>query len=219
MTRITLAATLAVLLSASPALAQSQMFTPEREALFGSGVGVDDLPEVLTMGGMIVSVGGAVTHFTSQAVREFTGVAGGWDVRVVFPSRHIVSGELAYVGSAQSVDALGLDSDAVLLSNGAEATLRLNILPGMVQPYVFGGIGWRYFTITNTATNDSLLLDDDHIGFLPMGGGLMFRLHRLIIDARGTFRVAFADDMFAVGPDGGGNMHTWAGELRVGAEI
>lgn len=196
-----------------------RMFTLERQALFTSGVGVDDLPETLTPGGVIVMVGGGVTHFTSQAVRRFTDVGGAWDVRVLFPSRLFVSGELAYVGSAQGIDALGLDADATLISNGIEATLRLNILPGMVQPYVFGGIGWRYFDIVNTAVNDSAIANDDHVGVLPMGAGVMARFDRLILDGRGTFRVAFDDEMFGLGPGEGGNMHTWAAELRVGAEI
>ncbi len=201
-----------LLLTASPAFAQ--------EGLIPWGVGVDEMHTAPSLVGIQVSGGGSVTDFADSYARGFTNVGGGWNVRVGILTRFLISAELQYVGSAQGINAAGLDNNAILLSNGAEMNLRLNILPGMIQPYVFGGIGYRHYNITNTATNTSALQDSDDIGMVPVGGGIMFRIgSSFFLDARGTFRWAFEDQMLTNPVDSGIGMSTWAGTLNAGAEF
>ena len=89
-----------------------------------------------------------------------TGTGGAWDVRLIFGQREVLALETAYVGSAHYISALGLDSDAMLVSNGAEGTLRLNIpvidrRSIMVEPFGFVGLGWSRYELTQTAYNRS----------------------------------------------------------------
>jgi hypothetical protein len=214
MSRITTLATFAtalLLLAASPALAQ--------EALIPYGLGDDNMQAVPSNIGITASAGGGIENFVEGTPREFTNLAGAWNVRVGILSRFLISPELAYIGSAQDLDAAGLSNNAYLLSNGGEANLRLNILPGMIQPYVFGGIGFRHYSIEGTDTNLSAIADNDTIGIVPVGGGLTLRIDQFLLDARGTFRFAFNDTMMAgAGTDDLG-MATWSTELRAGIEI
>lgn len=201
----------ALVLTASPALAQ--------EAIIPVGVAADRMEPVPTDIGVTTTLGGGVENFTGDTAREFTGLAGAWALRVGLLSRFLLSPELAYIGSAQDLNAAGLDPDAVLISNGGEANVRLNILTGMLQPYVFGGIGFRHFSIHNTDRNLSAIADNDTIGIVPVGGGLMLRIDQFLVDARGTFRFAFEDQMMAAAGATDQGMNTWAAELRAGAEF
>lgn len=207
----TLAALATLIFAVSPAAAQ--------EALFSTGVDeiVDDTPP--SMVGISATVGGGPEGFISDNATAFTQVGGAWNVRIGLLSRFLITPELSYIGSAQDVSAVGLDGDAILLSNGGEAALRLNILPGVFQPYVFGGVGVRHYEIVNADVNTSALADDDTIGIVPVGGGFTVRLDNFLLDARGTFRWAWDDDMLVLGPDEGLGMSTWSAELRAGVEI
>ncbi|MCZ7677344.1 MAG: hypothetical protein M5U28_00610 [Sandaracinaceae bacterium] len=195
----------------SPALAQ--------EALIPAGLETVEADSPPTMVGVTASVGGGTEGFVENNATGFTQVGGGWNVRVGLLTRFLLSPELAYIGSAQDIDAVGLDNDAILLSNGGEANLRLNILPGILQPYIFAGIGVRFYEIVNTETNTSAIEDDDIIGIVPMGGGLTVRLDNFLLDARGTFRWAFEDQMLTAVGDEGLGMSTWMAELRAGVEV
>lgn len=200
-----------LLLTASPAFAQ--------EGLIPVGVGVDEMHTAPSLIGITLTAGGSVTNFVDSNANSFTDLGGGWNVRVGILTRFLLNLELQYVGSAQQINAVGLDNDAILLSNGGEANLRLNIFPGMVQPYVFGGIGYRHFNITNTATNTSSLQTTDDLGMVPVGGGIMVRIGAFILDARGVFRWAFDDQMLVKPGDEGLGMSTWAATLNAGAEF
>jgi hypothetical protein len=201
-----------LVLTASPAFAQ--------EGLIPVGVGVDDMHTAPSLVGITVTAGGSVTNFVDNYADSFTDIGGGWNVRVGVLTRFLISAELSYVGTAQQINAPGLDSNAVLLSNGAEVDLRLNILPGMFQPYVFGGVGYRHYNITNTATNTSALQNSDDLGMVPVGGGIMLRLGDVfILDARGTFRWAFDDQMLTNPADPGIGMSTWDATLNAGVEF
>jgi hypothetical protein len=211
MIRFTTLASLAALLVASPALAQ--------EAIFPRGVEEIQIDSPASVVGVTATAGGGAEGFIEDAATGFTQVGGAWNLRLTFLSRFIVSPELAYIGSVQDVDALGLTGNPSLLSNGGEANLRVNILPGVFQPYVFGGVGYRNYQIVNEDSNTSAIADEDNIGIVPVGGGFTVRLDNFLLDARGTFRWAFDDEMLSLGPDDGLGMSTWSAELRAGVEI
>lgn len=213
MLRFTTMASLVTLtmLCASSAFAQ--------EALIPMGIEEVEADSPPTMVGVTAMVGGGTEGFVEDNATAFTQVGGGWNVRVGVLSRFLLTPELAYIGSAQDISAVGLDPDAILLSNGGEANLRLNILPGVFQPYVFGGIGFRHYEIVNSDVNTSAIEDSDTIGIVPMGGGFTVRLDNFLLDARGTFRWAFEDQMLTSTVDEGLGMSTWMAELRAGVEV
>jgi hypothetical protein len=74
-----------------------------------------------------VALGGGVEGFTNNTMRDATNDGGGWNVRLALGTRSMIGAEVAYIGSEQSIDALGLDTSALLVGNGAEANVRFNI--------------------------------------------------------------------------------------------
>jgi hypothetical protein len=145
------------------------------------------------------TVGGGVTGFVGKAARAFGAVGGSWEVRVTWGSRLPVSLEAAYVGSAQPMQGLALESGALLVGNGAEASVRINIFPAAqrIQPYIFGGAGWINYQVENTQIVAADLGQSDNVLEVPLGAGITGRLPRgFVIDLRATGRATFNDTLF-----------------------
>src|SRR6185295_6332108 len=91
--------------------------------------------------GVGILFGGGIIDYTKAHVRDVTGTGGAWDVRLIFGPREVLALETAYVGSARNISGVGLYGDSLLVSNGAEGTLRLNIPiidgPSIVEPFGF----------------------------------------------------------------------------------
>ena len=176
-------------------------------------------PSVL---GMEATVGGGVTGFIDETPRNTATTGGTWEARLMFGSRLPLAVEAAYIGSAQSIDALGLANNAVLVGNGAEGNLRINLTRARVQPYLFGGIGWTHYQLTNMSSvaNTSSVLDKDDIGTVPLGAGISARLGRaFIVDVRGTYRATFNDDLFRAMTNNNNSLQSWAAAGRLGFEF
>jgi hypothetical protein len=169
--------------------------------------------------GTSVTVGGGVTGFTDGDTRDAITVGGAWEARFAAGTKRRLAIEGAYVGSAQPLDVLGVNEDAVLLGTGLEATARLNILLGDVQPYLVAGAGWTRYDVTNTDTNTSDVADEDDVLAIPLGVGLGYRYQHLLVDARATYRPVSDADLMATADDDGGTLDTWTASLRAGFEF
>jgi len=145
--------------------------------------------------GMAVAVGGGVVGFFDTDTRGFTDTGGTWEARLTMGTRTPLAVEAAYVGSAQNIDALGLDSSAILLGSSVEADARLNFTTGAIQPYLFGGIGYTRYDVTNSDTNTSSINGKEEMGHVPVGAGLGWQYGGLLLDLRGTLRAAFNDGL------------------------
>jgi hypothetical protein len=161
-------------------------------------------------------LGGGVEDFTNNNMQTMTGTGGAWNARVVAGTRQIVGVEAAYQGAARNISTLGLSNDAVLLNNGVEGALRLNIpiirSRTLVEPFGFVGLGWSHYQITNTNTNTSSLAGTDDIMAVPFGGGLAMSYGAFMADARFTYRQTYYNDLVRTG---GGNLNTW----NVGGQV
>ena len=86
-------------------------------------------------------------------------------------------------GSAHYISALGLDNDAMLVSNGAEGTLRLNIpvidYGSIIEPFGFVGLGWSRYELTQTTYNRSNITTAENVMEVPYGAGPDHGLGRL----------------------------------------
>jgi hypothetical protein len=165
--------------------------------------------------GIAISAGAGTSGFTSDALRGSTTLGGDWDVRATFGTRSLLAVEGSYIGSAQSISALGVDSSAMLVGNGVQGALRLNgTINGPVQPFVFGGAAWRRYDLTNTSINTSDIAGSDDVLEIPMGVGLSGRWAGLVLDARGEFRMATNEDLVA-----NESMHRWGVNANVGYEF
>jgi len=171
--------------------------------------------------GVEATVGGGAIGFIDQSSRNVAGTGASWDARLMFGSRLPIAIETAYLGSVQSIDALGLSTSSLLLGNGVEGTLRVNLTRGRIQPYLFGGAGWTHYQIANsTTTNTSSVLSKDDVGMIPMGAGLAVRIvSNLLVDVRGTYRATFNDDLLRNTSTSDNSMQSWNASARVGFEF
>jgi len=174
--------------------------------------------------GLEALLGGGVTSYWDKGTRAITNAGGSWDARLGIGSRSYIGGEVAYIGSAQNITALGLDSNAILLSNGAEGVLRVNFTKTKFQPYIFGGVGYLNYQVTNTRATNADINDNDNILEVPFGVGLSARPYRaLLLDVRGTGRATYFDDLFsrfatASGVNGTG-LNSWTFGAHLGWEF
>jgi hypothetical protein len=150
--------------------------------------------------GTAVSIGGGVSNFTDDTARSLTSPGGEWNARAVVGTRSIVALEGAYEGSARNIDAAGLDTSSYLVSTGLEGALRLNapvsIERGLVEPFVFGGLGWQNFNLAGDDTNTSSVEENDNVLTVPVGVGIAGGYGGLHLDGRFTYRYAVGSDMF-----------------------
>lgn len=167
--------------------------------------------------GFEVLAGGGVTGFIDGGTTNFTDVGGMWTARVVGLTGSLIGFEAAYVGSMQGVDAIGLDANAAVVGNGVEGDVRLNFTRGArLQPYLFAGLGWMHYDVTNTDINTAAIDDSDDLLSIPAGAGVSLRLaQRWSLDLRGTVRGAAGDGMFHEGDDSEG-MESWSGSAQAG---
>jgi len=171
--------------------------------------------------GVAFVLGGGVEGFTNDSLRSSTKDGGNWDARAIFGTRDWVGFEAAYIGSAQSIDALGLDGDALLVGNGVQGNLRLNLTRDqLVQPFAYAGAAWRHYTLQNQGFNTSDVRDQDDVLEIPMGVGLAYKYEGFMIDARGEFRAATGEDLMpslsGLDGDSRAEMHRWGVNANIG---
>ena len=124
-----------------------------------------------------LSLGGGLSNFTDQTLQDRTGMSGAYEARLGFGMSSLLGLEAAYVGTAGSIDTLGLDDEALLISNGVEGLARLNLGTYAIQPYVVGGASWVRYNVANDSFNTSDVRDSDSVLAIPFGGGIS-SLHR-----------------------------------------
>ena len=152
--------------------------------------------DMWTRYGIDVALGGGVEGFAGDSARDFTNDGGSWNLRMGIGNKSYVGFEGSYIGSAQSIDALGLDGDTILVGNGAQGAVRVNFTRDYsIQPFAYGGAAWRHYNLTNNDFNTSDIADSDDVFELPVGGGLAFTYEGFLLDARGEYRFSSGGDM------------------------
>lgn len=179
--------------------------------------------DVFVRYGIGLSLGGGVSGFTNETLRDTTNVGGSWGVRAIVGKNSPIAFEAEYIGSAQSIDALGLDDDAILVGNGLQGVARVNILEYEFQPYVFGGVAWRYYNLARDDFNTSDIQDNDNVMEIPVGGGFAWTYRGFMLDVRGEYRRAFFEDLVPefvntgnLNDTDGAGMHRWGAFGSIG---
>jgi hypothetical protein len=171
--------------------------------------------------GMELMLGGGAADFVHSDIRSVTGTAATWNVRFAAGTRRWVGFELGYVGAAQSIQGLGVPQSRTLMQNGGEGVLRLNapLTRGtwLLEPFVFGGVGWSNYTVSNTPSGTASLNSQDNVLTVPAGGGFAAGYHGFMFDARFTYRPTFLDDLIVGG--GNGSLTSWNVSGQVGYEF
>lgn len=206
----------AVLLTVPISIVSAQFESDLEEAEDAREVGDPHKPTLYSDIGMGIAGGAGVSGFTDSSMNDVADVAGAWEARLVVGTRTYFAGEVGYVGSAQDVTIIGLDSSAYLLSNGLQGSVRANFIPdGMWQPYAVVGAAWRRYNVENEDVNTSSMRDEDDVLEIPFGAGLSFRTDGLLLDARFTARPAFDADLLGNQAE----LHTLDGKLTAGWEF
>lgn len=187
----------------------------------------DDDDDYFGRYGIAIAAGGGVSAFTSETLRETTDAGGGWDVRLSVGTRSPIAFEGSYIGSAQAINALGLDNDALLVGNGVQGAIRVNATLDLpVQPFAFAGAAWRHYELS-TDTNTSDVNDSDDVLEIPVGVGLAGKVSGLILDVRGELRASAFEDMvperfddnIEIDEDSSAGMHRWGVNATLGYEF
>jgi hypothetical protein len=165
--------------------------------------------------GLAVLAGGGVTNFFGNTANDRLNTGGSWTARVEIGTRSYLGGEFAYVGSAQGLKVLGTDTNAYLMSQGAEGLLRWNILTGAVQPYAGVGIGWKNYRLRNTEgavfSDIAGLADFAHV---PGVAGIEFRGGGFVFDTRFTVAGPISPTLIS-----GSRLVSWDAGARLGFEF
>jgi hypothetical protein len=149
--------------------------------------------------GIAITAGGGAEGFTGSTMRNATSIGGSWNVRGTIGTRSFLALEGLYIGSAQSINALGLSNHAILVGNGAQGNVRLNFATHHpVQPFLFGGAAWRHYSLTNSSFNTSDVASSQNVFETPvglgvaayLGGGFMF-------DVRAEYRWSWGGHLLA----------------------
>lgn len=171
--------------------------------------------------GVSLTVGGGVFGFTDENMRDTAAAGGSWDVRAAIGTRSPIAVEAAYIGTAQDINSIGLDDDAMLIGSGVEGVARVNLLPMQaVNPYFFGGAAWKRYDLANTDTNTSDVAGTDNLIEIPVGVGLGYRVSGFLLDARAELRMATEEDLIRQDPDSDNvRLHTWNAGAKLGYEF
>jgi hypothetical protein len=164
--------------------------------------------------GVVVNAGGGLTQFFGTAAMQQVNAGASWTVRGELGSRLHIGGEVGYIGTSQRIAALGVDPKADLLSNGVEGLLRWNILTGVVQPYAGVGIGYKHFSVINTAVNTSDILDSENVAHVPGAFGIAFRAGGFVVDGRFSVAAPINSDLIP-----GSHATSWDLGARLGYEF
>jgi len=180
--------------------------------------------------GISTVLGGGITGFTENAVRNRTASVGGlWDLRVTIGSHVPLGFDVSYVGTATDINS-GLlpGQSATLIGTAFEGALRYNVLSHCTwNPYIFVGIGWQHYDVTQTNVTLALngMNDSDDLLEFPMGAGLSYRMGGFVADIRGVFRATSDDNLILKNPavfptsNDFARMHSWEASAAVGYEF
>jgi opacity protein-like surface antigen len=171
--------------------------------------------------GLAIAAGGGVEGFTDE---NETGadVGENGNVRLSVGTRTPFTFEGSYIGSAQNIEALGLDTDTYLYGNGLQAAARVNFLQGYgVSVFALGGVAWRHYSLSSNDFNTSDVSDSDDVMEIPVGGGIAFGYSGFMFDARSEYRMASYGDLFDNNPqiERDPDLNRWNVQANIGYEF
>ena len=174
--------------------------------------------------GIATVLGGGVSGFTESSVKDVTSnVQGLWNLRVTLGSHDTFALDFDYVGTAGSLDIPGVASSQTLVGTNFNAALRYNLWPSLpFTPYAFGGAGYQHYHVTGMTVPVGVgIRDSDTFAVFPLGIGVAYRVNGLVLDARGTLRLAEDSNLIVSNAATGAfaSMHTWEASAGAGYEF
>ena len=170
----------------------------------------------------IVLQGGAAKYNQSLSGSD---VGAAYGARLGILPTPMLGIEIGYLGTqnniSQSINEGRLAS--TIKTNEGYGDVRLNILPGSLTPYVFGGYGMTW--VNGAAVSG---VPNGHSNTLPFGGGLEANIDAFKIGGRFQYNYLF-DKIYtgsnasgtptSIGVNKGGNADFWGVSLDIGASF
>lgn len=171
----------------------------------------------------VVLQGGASHYNQSLASGSDTGAAYG--ARLGMLPTPMLGVELGYLGTQNNVQqSLNTGRMAsTIKTNEGYADVRLNVLPGALTPYVFGGYGLTW--VNGGAASG---IPNRSVNTLPFGGGLEANVGTFKIGGRFQYNYLFdriytgtnaSGTTTGIGADKGGSSDFWGVSLDLGASF
>lgn len=140
--------------------------------------------------GIGFEAGGGVGGFLDSKASGVTTAAGLWQVRGIVGTRRHFAGEMAYIGGASTLNTFGVTNNATLVTNGFEGAFRWNVLTGMLQPYVTGGVGYQHYSLGSAQISTSDVSSSGEVMTFPLSLGIAWRPGAFVLDGRVAFHPA-----------------------------
>lgn len=176
--------------------------------------------------GISLGIGGGLTNFTGSEMNSAVDLGGSWEVRSTIGTRLFLAGELAYVGSRRNVSMPGVTGAADkphVFAHGLEGALRAQLpyLTGswLVEPFVFGGLGWTHMGVDGSVPAGSALRTSDDVLVVPFGAGISAGWNNVFLEGRFTYRATFNEDLLARADGTAADMGNWGIGALVGYEF
>jgi outer membrane protein with beta-barrel domain len=181
-------------------------------------------PAALADSEFSVVLQGGATHYTSS-LNSGSDTGAAYGARLGFLPTPMLGIEVGYLGSQNNIkESLDLGRVASTIStNEGYGDVRINILPGSLTPYVFGGYGLTW--VSGGAASG---IPNRSVNTLPFGGGLEANIGNFKIGGRFQYNYLFdriytgqnaAGTTTGIGADKGGNSDFWGVSLDVGASF
>jgi len=173
--------------------------------------------------GVSVLVGGGVEGYTgSLSSRVALGPA--WTFILGLHPTSVFGIELAYQGALQSLKdgstGSGTSGRADIVRHAGQANVTFAFGAWQVQPFVLAGVGINHYSVSDEAK--AVGFSDGTGGYVPVGGGIRFRVQSVVVDLRGSWQLPFSDPL-APGGTGQdtlgldtGSYRRWNATLSVG---
>jgi hypothetical protein len=159
-----------------------------------------------------LTAGAGVSNYFGHTTTGNSDPGATWDARVTFGAHSVFAFEAGYVGSTNSLD-IPTEKGGRINSHGFDGDLRLQ-LPTVVQPYIFGGVGYNHMSLNFDNATVGGQLSQNQVT-IPAGAGLAAYLGRHVtVDLRGTYRLIPDNDITVMGPNG--SLHQWVAQGHLG---
>lgn len=170
----------------------------------------------------VVLQGGASHYNQSLASGSDTGAAYGARLGVL--PTPMLGAELGYLGTQNNIaESLNVGRQAsTLKTNEGYADARLNLMPGAVTPYVFGGYGLTW--VSGAAASG---IRNQSVSTLPFGAGVEANIGAFKVGGRFQYNYLFSkiytgttnQTVTGVAVDKGGSSDFWGVSLDLGASF
>lgn len=155
-------------------------------------------------------------NYFGTALNSTVDVGAAWDARLTFGTHSAIALEAGYVGSSNNIDMQNGTQHGRLASHGVDTDFRLQI-PTVVEPYIFGGVGYNHMEVIQTSSVSlagPLQNTDDQVT-VPAGAGLSGYIGKhTTLDVRGTYRFIPDNGLTEMSPTR--NLHQWVAQAHVG---